>query len=140
MNKIMFIGRISNDPEVRYTQDHKPVIRFNLAVNRKFKREGEPEADFFSCAVLGKPAESFEKLGIPKGTKLYIEGELRNNNYTDKNGVKRYENQVIVGVFEFCESKGSSSAPNVAASPENMANDGFQTVPDDVDDEGLPFN
>ena len=145
MNKCIFMGRLTGDPEIRYTQDGKPVVRFNFAVNRTYKREGEPEADFFSCAVFGNAAERFEKLHIQKGVKLVLEGEIRNNNYTDRNGVKRYENQVNVNNFEFCESKGSSvpaqpSAPIVAASPQTRSNDGFVPLPDDVEDEGLPFN
>ena len=139
MNKVIFIGRISNDPDVRYTQDSKPVIRFNFAVPRKYKREGEPEADFFSCAVLGKPAESFEKLSIQKGTKLAIEGEMRNNNYTDKNGVKRYENQMIVSSFEFCESKSAGAGAAPAPKPEQSPDYEFAYIPDEVSDEGLPF-
>ena len=133
------IGRLTADPETRYTQGGNPVVRFNFAVNRTFKREGEADADFFQCVVLGKTAERFEKLNIQKGIKLMIEGELRNNNYTDKNGVKRYENQLMINNFEFCESKGSSTAPNVAATAENNSDDGFMPIPDEVDDEGLPF-
>ena len=138
MNRVFMIGRLTSDPEVRYTQDRKPVIRFRFAVNRSVKKEGEAEADFFACVLLGRTAERFERLNVQKGVKLMIEGEVRNNNYTDKNGVKRFENQLLLNNFEFCESKNASpSAPNVAA-PSTSA-DGFQSVPDDVSDEGLPF-
>lgn len=139
MNKFIVIGRISSDPEVRYTQDHKPVVRFNIAVNRTYKRDGEPDADFFGCFVTGRTAERFEKLNIPKGTKLMLEGEVRNNNYTGKDGVKRYENQVMVYQFEFCESKGhNASLPSEP--PRATSEEGFATIPDEVSDEGLPFN
>lgn len=135
MNKFIVIGRISSDPEVRYTQDQKPVVRFNFAVSRTYKRDGEPDADFFGCVLMGRTAERFEKLNVPKGTKLMLEGEVRNNNYTGKDGIKRYENQVMVNQFEFCESK-TRTAP--AEAPK--ASEGFVNIPDEVNDEGLPFN
>ena len=102
MNKFIILGRCASDPEIRYSNEGKAVARFNFAVNRKFKQEGQPEADFFSCVAFGKIAETFEKCSIGKGTKLLIEGEVRNNNY-EKDGVKHYSNQVIVNSFEFCE-------------------------------------
>lgn len=139
MNKVMFIGRLAKDPETRYTQDQKPVVRFNFAVTRKTKREGEADADFFPCVVMGRTAEQFDKLNIPKGTKLMIEGELRNNNYTDRNGVQRYENQVFVNVFEFCESK-SNTQQTTPKKPEIQGDsEGFMPIPDEVNDDGLPF-
>jgi single-strand DNA-binding protein len=127
MNKVIFTGRLTSDPEVRYTTDQKAVASFNLAVNRTFDREN---SDFFKCVAFGKTAETIEKL-VRKGTKLLIEGEIRNNNYTDKNGVKRYEMQVIVASFEFCESKGSTEP--------KVNENGFMDIPDNIDEE-LPFN
>ncbi len=108
MNKLIISGRLVADPEIRQTGEGKPVANFRLAVNRRFKREGEPEADLFSCVAFGKLAETIEKCSVSKGTKLLIEGEDRNNNWEDGNGVKHYGNQVIVGSFEFCESKSAS--------------------------------
>lgn len=140
MNKFIISGRLTNDPEIKYSQDGKTVARFSFAVNRRFKREGDPDADFFNCVAFGKIAETFEKCNVSKGTKLLIEGEVRNNNYTDQNNVKHYGMQVIVNGFEFCESKASSNAPanNVPTfAPTNS--DGFMSIPDGIDEE-LPFN
>ena len=136
MNRLIFIGRLTSDPEIRTTQDGKYVARFRLAVNRTFKKDGDPDADFFGCTAFGKTAETFEKLHIGKGTKLCIEGELRNNNYKDKDGVAHYENRVIVNSFEFCESKGTKDASQGNEQPQS--ND-FVPLPDDLEDEGLPF-
>lgn len=132
MNKLILMGRLTADPEVRYTQDSKAVASFNFAVNRRFDREN---SDFFRCVAFGKTAEGIEKM-VKKGTKLVIAGSIQNNNYTDKNGVKRYEMQVIVEEFCFCESKNSNegiSATNTQTSP-----DGFMDIPDGIDEE-LPF-
>lgn len=135
MNKIILCGRLTADAEMKCTNDGKVVSRFNFAVNRRFKRDGDPEADFFQCVAFGKIAETFEKCNVGKGTKLLIEGEMRNNNY-ERDGVRHYGMQLIVNSFEFCESKGSSgqSAPQYGQ-PDS---DGFQNVPDGIDEE-LPF-
>lgn len=134
MNKFIILGRLTADPEIRYTNEGKAVARFNFAVNRRFHKEGETEADFFSCVAFGKIAETFEKCSISKGTKLLIESEVRNNNYTDKDGVKHYNTQVVVNSFEFCESKSNS----YGNSAQKTDDDGFIDVPDDVDEQ-LPF-
>lgn len=135
MNKIILCGRLTADIEMRYTNDGKAVASFNFAVNRRFKRDVDPSTDFFRCVAFGKIAETFEKCNVGNGTKLLIDGEMRNNNY-EKDGVKYYGMQMIVSGFEFCESKGSSgqSAPQYGQ-PDP---DGFQNVPDGVDEE-LPF-
>lgn len=135
MNKIILCGRLTADAEMKCTNDGKVVARFNFAVNRRFKRDGDPEADFFQCVAFGKIAETFEKCNVGKGAKLLIEGEMRNNNY-ERDGVRHYGMQLIVNSFEFCESKGSSgqSAPQYGQ-PDS---DGFQNVPDGIDEE-LPF-
>lgn len=135
MNKLILCGRLTADAEIRYSTDGKAVARFNFAVNRRFKREGEPEADFFQCVAFGKIAETFEKCSVGKGTKLLIDGEMRNNNY-EKDGVKHYGMQVIVSSFEFCESKGSIGQ---AAPQQATDGDGFMNIPDDIDEE-LPFS
>ena len=133
MNLVIFTGRTTADPEVRYTTDGKAVASFNFAVNRKFDKEN---SDFFKCVAFGKTAETIEKL-VKKGTKILLEGEIRNNNYTDKNGVRRYEMQVIVNSFEFCESKSSGTASETRQ--ENSTGDGWMNIPDGIDEE-LPFN
>lgn len=126
MNKLILTGRLTNDPEVRYSQDNKAVATFSFAVNRTFDKEN---SDFFRCTAFGKTAETIEKL-VRKGTKLLVTGRIQNNNYTDKNGVKRYEMQVVVEEFEFCESKGESKEPK--------ENNGFMSIPDGLEEE-LPF-
>lgn len=134
MNKIILCGRLSADVEMRYTNDGKAVVSFNFAVNRRFKRDGDPEADFFRCVAFGKIAETFEKCNVGKGTKLLIDGEMRNNNY-EKDGIKHYGMQMIVNSFEFCESRGTAQPSPQYEIP---GSDGFQNVPDGVD-EDLPF-
>lgn len=133
MNLFIASGRTTADTETRYTNDGKAVASFNFAVNRIFDKEN---SDFFKCVAFGKTAETIEKL-VKKGTKLLIEGEMRNNNYTDKNGVKRYEMQVIVNSFELCESKSSGTA--APQTPPTTSADGFMDIPDNIDEE-LPFN
>lgn len=133
MNQFIITGRLTKDAEIRYSNEGKAVARFDFAVNRKFKREGEADADFFSCVAFGKIAETFEKCNVGKGTKLLIEGEVRNNNYTNKDGQKVYGTQVIVNSFEFCESKGNNEAPATAPEPED-----FMDIPANIQEE-LPF-
>ena len=135
MNKIILCGRLTADVEIRYSNDGKAVTRFNFAVNRRFKRDGDPEADFFQCVAFGKIAETLEKCSVGKGTKLLLDGEMRNSNY-EKDGVKHYGMQVVVNSFEFCESKGSSGQ----ATPQPQTDsDGFMSIPADIDEE-LPFS
>lgn len=138
MNKVFLSGRLTADAEIKYSQDGKAVARFNFAVNRRFKRDGESEADFFSCIAFGKTAETFEKCNVAKGTKLLIDGEMRNNNY-EKDGVKRYGMQVVVNSFEFCESKVSQQNGNSPFGSAPADSDGFMNIPDDIDEQ-LPFN
>ena len=107
MNVFIGSGRLVAAPEYSSTQKGGIVARFRLAINRRFKQEGKPEADFFNCIAFGKTAETIEKCRIDKGTKLNIRGEVQNNDY-EKDGVKHYSNQVVVDFFEFCESKASA--------------------------------
>ncbi len=141
MNKLIITGRLTADPEIRYTQDNKAVARFNFAVNRRFRREGDPEADFFACVAFGKIAETIEKCNVYKGVKLLIDGEVRNNNYTDKNGVKHYGTQVMVNSFEFAEGKKTaeqSGRPYGSNQGGSAPADGFMSIPDGLEGE-LPF-
>lgn len=130
MNEFRISGRLTADPDIKMTNDSKVVARFNFAVTRKFKREGDPDADFFQCVAFGKIAETFEKCNISKGTKLIIGGEVRNNNY-EKDGAMVYGTQVKVDWFEFCESKKTESSQTTPAE------DGFFPAPGD--DSDLPF-
>ena len=141
MNKVILMGRLVRDPEVRYSQgaNQTAVARFSLAVDRKFKREGEPEADFFNCTSFGKQAEFVEKY-LHKGTKVVLSGRIQNNNYTNKDGQMVYAVQVMVEEIEFAESKNSGSSDGQSSAPASpSSNDGFMNIPDGIDEE-LPFN
>ena len=147
MNKVILIGRLTRDPEIRYSQGatSTATARFSLAVDRRFKREGEPEADFFNCTAFGKQAEFAERY-LKQGTKMVVVGRIQNDNYTNKEGQKVYSVQIMVDELEFAESKnaaGNQSAggfqPAQRPAPSAAVNDGFMNVPDGLDEE-LPFN
>lgn len=145
MNKTILLGRLVRDPEVRYTQGDKPtaVAQWTLAVDRKFKREGEPDADFISCKAFGKTAEFAEKY-FKKGTKIALEGRIQTGSYTNKEGQKVYTTEVMLEEVEFAESKGSGNGDsgNSGSSrpePSSAVGDGFMNIPDGIDEE-LPFN
>ena len=146
MNKVILMGRLTRDPEIRYTQGatSMAIARFSLAVDRRFKREGEPDADFFNCTAFGKQAEFAERY-LKQGTKMVVVGRIQNDNYTNKEGQKVYSVQIMVDEMEFAESKNSSEN-NAGAyqqsnrpSPSAAAGDGFMNIPDGIDEE-LPFN
>ncbi len=146
MNKVILMGRLTRDPEVRYSQNgnNTAVGRYTLAVDRRFKREGQPEADFINCTVFGKSAEFAEKY-FKQGTKILVTGSLQQDNYTNKNGEKVYSFQVVVDEQEFAESKNSNAGGNgnsdySASRPApSAAGDGFMNIPNGVEDD-LPFN
>lgn len=134
MNKTLLIGRTTKDPDIRYTQNEQPmtIARFNLAVDRRFKKEGEQSADFISCVAFGKTAEFIEKY-VFKGTKIAVEGRIQTGNYTNKDGVKVYTTDVVAENVEFAGAKTDSK------SAAKESNDDFMNVADGLDDEGLPF-
>lgn len=132
MNLLIHMGRLTQEPEVRYSADGKAVAKLSLAINRKYKQEGQVDADFFNYVAFGKTAEFIGKY-FHKGMKALITGELRNNHY-EKDGVKHYSEQVIINNIEFAESKQANPA---ATTP---AGENFMNIPDNLDDEGLPFN
>ena len=154
MNKVILMGRLTRDPMVRYSQGEKPmaVARYTLAVDRRFKREGEPTADFISCVAFGKQGEFAEKY-LRKGTKIAVSGRIQTGSYTNRDGVKVYTTDVIVVDQEFAESKAASDRSRASFSMEepdmgdrsaepDMAkapSDGFMNVPDGLE-ENLPFN
>lgn len=146
MNKVVMMGRLTRDPEMRYGQaNNTAVASFSIAVDRRFKRDGQPTADFFNCTAFGKTGEFVEKY-LKKGTKIVIDGELQNDNYTNKEGQTVYGMRIIVNQVEFAESKNaqSNAAPSDdfgggAPAPSGDAGDGFMTIPDGIEDE-LPFN
>lgn len=138
MNKVIQIGRLARDPELRVTQGEQPmaIARYTLAVDRKFKREGDEQtADFISCVAFGKNAEFAEKY-LHKGKKIAIVGRLQTGNYTNKDGVKVYTTEVVVEEHEFVESKGSSDSSAPAPQPQ-ADKDGFMSIPDGIEE--LPF-
>lgn len=128
MNKFCCCGRLTKDPDVRLTQGNNPttIARFNLAVNRKIKREGQPDADFFNCIAFGKQAEFAEKY-LHKGTKVILSGRMENNNY-EKDGQKVYSMQISIEEIEFAESKS-----------EEPKKDNFMDIPEGMETD-LPFN
>ena len=138
MNKFIGIGRLTKDPDVRYTQGENSmaVARYNLAVNRKTKNaEGNYEADFISCVTFGKNAEFAEKY-LHKGTKIAITGRIQTGSYTNKDGQKVYTTDVVVEEHEFAESKASSS--DASETPSDVGN-GFMNISEAIEAE-LPFN
>ena len=139
MNLVIMMGRATKDPETRYSGD-LAISNFDIAVDRKFKKEGEATADFFSCTAFGKTAQVIEKY-LKKGGKVVVQGRLQNDNYKDKEGKTVYKNQIIIDNFEFAESKKASeeaeSESMEIANNNPPAPDGFINVPDDFG--GLPF-
>ena len=171
MNKVILMGRLTRDPEVRYAQNgnQMAIARFSIAVDRRFKREGEPDADFFNCTAFGKQAEFVERY-LHKGTKILTCGRIQNDNYTNKDGQMVYSVRVMVDEIEFAESKnaaggaeggfggnggfsgnngfggnsGFGGGNNYGVNSYNNpapsgAGDGFMNIPDGIDEE-LPFN
>ena len=155
MNKVILMGRLTRDPDVRYSQGERPtaVARYTLAVNRTFKREGEPDADFINCVSFGRSAEFAEKY-FRQGTKIVVSGRIQTGSYTNKDGVRVYTTDIVVDEQEFAESKAANaqnsgyqpaydggyqqSAPAAKPSPSAAIGDGFMNIPDGIDDE-LPF-
>ncbi len=158
MNKVILMGRLTRDPEVRYSQgaSQTAVARFSIAVDRRFKREGDPDADFFNCTAFSKTAEFVERY-LHKGTKIVLSGRVQNDNYTNKDGQMVYSVRVMVDEIEFAESKNASGANDGGYNNNNYSNggyagggsnnapaasgagDGFMNIPDGIDEE-LPFN
>ena len=133
------MGRLTRDPEVRYTQGDNAmaIARYSLAVDRRFKRDGEPDADFINCVAFGKSGEFAEKY-LKKGTKIAVVGRIQTGSYTNKDGQKVYTTDVVVEEQEFAESKNSGSSDNNQSAPVNKNTD-FMNIPDGIDEE-LPFN
>lgn len=141
------MGRLTRDPEVTYSNGANgqiAIARYTLAVDRKFKRDGEQTSDFIRCVAFGKSGEFAEKY-FHQGTKIVVEGRIQTGSYQDKDGKTVYTTDVVVEGQEFAESKSASeSNPNVNTqapplpTPDN--GDGFMNIPDSVDDSGLPFN
>lgn len=150
MNKVVLVGRLTRDPDVRYSQGEKStaICRYTLAVDRRFKRENEQNADFIPCLVFGKSAEFAEKY-FRQGLRISVSGRIQTGSYTNKDGVKVYTTEVVVEEQEFAESRkeqaqnnsGQNNSDRSQNSYEGSApgGDGFMNIPDGIDEE-LPFN
>lgn len=136
------MGRLVRDPEVRYSQGNNSmaIAKFALAVDRKFKKDGEQNADFINCTAFGKVAEVIEKY-VTKGTKIIVEGRWQTGSYKNKDGATVYTNDCMVENIEFCESKSSSNYSQSQPGNNNPApnSDGFISIPNGIEDE-LPFS
>ena len=147
MNKVILMGRLTRDAEIRYSQGESStaIARFSLAVDRRFRRDNDEQtAEFINCVAFNKTAEFLERFGR-KGTKFVLEGRIQTGSYTNKDGQRVYTTDVVVENIEFAESKNSnggdgySGAGASAPSPSGAAGDGFMNIPDGIDEE-LPFN
>ena len=149
MNKVILMGRLTRDPEVRYSQGDSAtaVARYTLAVDRRFKRDGEASADFINCVVFGKSAEFAERY-FRQGLKVVVSGRIQTGSYTNRDGVKVYTTDVVVEDREFAESKAASessmgsyrqASPSPSPAPSADIGDGFMNIPDGIDEE-LPFS
>lgn len=143
MNSVQLVGRFTRDPEIRYTDGGSTIARFSLAVDRRFKSENGPTADFPNCVAFGKTAEFIEKY-FHKGMRMGCQGRIQTGSYTNNDGQKVYTTDVVVENCEFVESKGSQQSEETtegfgAADNASADADGFMYIPDGVDEE-LPFN
>ncbi|MCC8138043.1 MAG: single-stranded DNA-binding protein [Clostridiales bacterium] len=159
MNKVILMGRLTRDPEVRYSagDNSSAYARYTLAVDRRFRRDGgdQQTADFISCVVFGRGAEFAEKY-LRQGTKIVVTGRIQTGSYTNRDGQKVYTTDVVVDEQEFAESKAAASggqgggyqnggyqkpaaAAGIPAPSDASAGDGFMNIPDGIDEE-LPFN
>lgn len=149
MNKVILMGNLTRDPEIRYTQSENSmaIARFSLAVNRRFARQGDTDVDFFNCTAFGRQAEFVEKY-FKQGSRMLLTGRVQNDNYTNKNGERVYSVQIMADEIEFAErkstadanaSRGASNFGGGAPEPAMAADDDFMNIPDGIED-GLPFN
>jgi len=149
MNRVILMGRLTRDPDVRYSQGGEgsmAVARYTLAVDRRRARNNNDEqsADFISCVAFGRSGEFAEKY-LHQGTKVVVSGRIQTGSYTNKDGQRVYTTDVVVDDQEFAESKASAASSEAAYTPSRSnpaapAGDGFMNIPDGVEDEGLPFN
>ena len=140
MNKVILMGRLTRDPEVRYSQGENStaIARYTLAVDRRFRRnnDGEQSADFIGCVAFGRSAEFAEKY-FRQGLKVIVTGRIQTGSYTNKEGQKVYTTDVVVDDAEFVESKNAAAGSSAATPAPGTA--GFANIPDGIDEE-LPFN
>lgn len=149
MNRVILMGRLTRDPEVRYSQGERAmaIAKYTLAVDRRGRRQQDSgqTADFINIIAFDKAGEFAEKY-FHQGMRVLISGKIQTGSYTNKDGIKVYTTDIIVDDQEFADSKGASSGdggahqPTSRPSPASAIGDGFMNIPDGVEDEGLPFN
>lgn len=148
MNRVILMGRLTRDPEVKYSQGETPmaIARYAIAVDRRGKKqEGQQSADFINIIAFGKAGEFAEKY-FRQGMRVLISGRIQTGSYTNKDGVKVYTTDIVVEDQEFADSKGAASGessgyqPTSRPAPSSAIGEGFMNIPDGVEDEGLPFN
>lgn len=137
MNSVQLTGRLTRDPEVRYTDGGLSIARFTLAVNRRFKQDNGPDADFIRCIAFGKTAEFIERY-FRQGRKMDLNGRIQTGSYTNQDGQKVYTTDIVVENVEFGESKASQENRAAGQNHGATANDGFMDIPAGIDEE-LPF-
>lgn len=141
MNRVILLGRLARNPELKYTQASEPigVCRFTVAVNRPNAKNGDVTADFINCTAFGKRAENINRY-FCKGSRIAVQGRLQVSNYTDQQGNKRYSTDVIVDDFEFVDTKADNEARSseVSQSTPQTSTSGF-SIDNDAEDEDLPF-
>ena len=140
MNKVILMGRLTRDPEVRYSagENALAIARYTLAVDRKIRRDGEATADFISCVSFGRTAEFAEKY-FRQGLRIVVSGRIQTGSYTNRDGQKVYTTEVVVEEQEFTENKKSSETSQSSQTPPPTGSDGFMNIPDGIEEE-LPFN
>lgn len=163
MNKVILMGRLVKDPETKYSQSSPEplaITKYSLAVNRRFKRQGEPEADFINCVVFGKQGEFAQKY-FKKGQLVAVSGRMQTRTWDDQEGKRHWITEVIIDDQEFAESKSSFEShkasaqsmpfateqePSFAPSPipsapkqEMPETDGFYPIDESIEDDDLPF-
>ena len=143
MNKVILMGRLTRDPEVKYSSNDSSmaIARYTLAVDRRMsKKDAEgPTADFINCVAFGKAGEFAEKY-FRQGQRVLVEGRIQTGSYVNKEGNKVYTTDVIIEGQEFADSKGQGGGNTSSNSKDSSIMDGFMNIPDGVEDEGLPFN
>lgn len=143
MNRAILMGRLTRDPEVRYTSGERSmaVARYTLAVDRRGRgnNNGEQTADFINIVAFDKAGEFAERY-FRQGMRVLVSGRIQTGSYANKDGQKVYTTDIVVDSQEFADSKGAGSGSGSSAAPSSSVGDGFMNIPDGVEDEGLPFN
>lgn len=138
MNKVILMGRLTRDPEVRYASgDNLAIARYTLAVDRRFHRDGEATADFINCVTFGRAAEFAEKY-LRQGTKIVVSGRIQTGSYTNRDGHKVYTTEIVVDEQEFAEGKNAGSGSSRPQPAPETDPDGFMNIPEGIEEE-MPF-